>query len=157
MQTMITNYARYNHWANTKLSHWLLSLDPALMDRRTTSSFPTVALTVRHMQQSQMFWLTIITKRNLDLPTEPPTGQTDLGQLLAGSKLMVGAFTGYAETELMEEIESIDLTKPRYEFMLHAINHNTYHRGQIVTMCRVLGATDHVPAMDYEVFLWSER
>jgi uncharacterized damage-inducible protein DinB len=70
---------------------------------------------------------------------------------------METVFTGYTEAELMEEIESIDLTKPRYEFILHVINHNTYHRGQIVTMCRSLGATEQVPAMDYEVFLWSGR
>ena len=157
MQTMIAGYARYNHWANTKLSHWLLDLDPAILDRRTASSFPTMALTIRHMQQSQLFWLGIITKTTLDLPTEPSPGGTDFDLLLAGSRLIIAAFTGYTETELLEDIESIDLTKPRYEFMLHAINHNTYHRGQIVTMCRNLGATDHVPAMDYEVFLWFER
>ena len=157
MQTMIAGYARYNHWANTRLSHWLLGLDRAVLDRRTVSSFPTIALTIRHMQQSQLFWLGIITKRDLELPIDPPTGETDLGQLLAGSRLMAAAFTGYTETQLMEEIESIDLTRPRYDFILHAINHNTYHRGQIVTMCRSLGATDHVPALDYEVFLWSER
>jgi uncharacterized damage-inducible protein DinB len=157
MQTMIAGYARYNHWANTRLSHWLLSLDRAVLDRRTVSSFPTIALTIRHMQQSQLFWLGIITKRDLELPIDPPTGETDLGQLLAGSRLMAAAFTGYTETQLMEEIESIDLTRPRCDFILHAINHNTYHRGQIVTMCRSLGATDQVPALDYEVFLWSER
>lgn len=157
MQTMIAGYARYNHWANTRLSSWLLSLDQAVLDRRTASSFPTIALTVRHMQQSQLFWLGIITKRKPDLPTDPPEVETDLGQLLDGSRLMVAVFAGYTDTELMEDIQSIDLTKPRYEFILQVINHNTYHRGQIVTMCRGLGATDHVPAMDYEVFLWSEQ
>ena len=154
---MIAGYARYNHWANIKLSNWLLSLDQAFLDRPIASSFPTIALTIRHMQQSQLFWLGIITKKNLNLTTEPPAQKTDLGHLLAGSRLMEAAFKEYTESQLMEEIESIDLTKPRYEFILHAINHNTYHRGQIVTMGRSLGATDHVPAMDYEVFLWSGR
>ena len=157
MQTMIAGYAQYNHWANIRLSHWLLILDPALLDRPIASSFPTIALTIRHMQQSQLFWLGIITKRNLDLTTDPPAQETDFGRLLAGSRLMEAAFTTYNETQLLEQIESIDLKKPRYEFILHVINNNTYHRGQIVTMCRSLGATDHVPAMDYEVFLWSER
>jgi uncharacterized damage-inducible protein DinB len=157
MQNIITNYARYNHWANEKLSHWLLSLDPAILDRQTPSSFPTVALTVRHMQQSQLFWLGIITKMQPGLPGDITTPETDFGRLLAGSTLMVAAFTAYTEKELTEEVESIDMAKPRHEFILHAINHNTYHRGQIVTMCRSLGVVDHVPAMDYEVFLWSER
>ena len=157
MQYIITNYARYNHWANEKLSHWLLALEPAILDRQTPSSFPTIALTVRHMQQSQRFWLGIITKRKLDLPSESATAETYFGQLLAGSSLMVAVFAAYSEKELTEEVESIDMAKPRFEFILHAINHNTYHRGQIVTMCRSLGVVDHVPAMDYEVFLWSER
>jgi uncharacterized damage-inducible protein DinB len=156
MQIMIANYIRYNHWANETLCRWLLSLDPVLLNQRTTSSFPTVTLTIHHMRQSQLFWLGIITKKIQDLlPNEPPAGETDLGQLLAGSRLMATTFTGYTEPELLEEIQSIDLSKPRYEFIIHAINHNTYHRGQIVTMCRSLGATDHVPTMDYEAFLWS--
>jgi uncharacterized damage-inducible protein DinB len=29
---------------------------------------------------------------------------------------------------------------PIYESVLHAVNHGTYHRGQIVTMLRQLGA-----------------
>jgi uncharacterized damage-inducible protein DinB len=157
IQNIIANYARYNHWANEKLCHWLLSLNPMILDRQTPSSFATVALTVRHMQQSQLFWLEIITKRKLGLPREHTTPETDFGQLLAGSMLMVAAFAAYTEKELMEGVDSVDMTKPRYEFILHAINHTTYHRGQIVTMCRSLGVVDHVPAMDYEVFLWSER
>jgi hypothetical protein len=38
------------------------------------------------------------------------------------------------------------MVKSRYEFILHVINHSTHHRGQIVTMCRRLGAVDNIPA-----------
>ena len=39
----------------------------------------------------------------------------------------------------------------RYEFIQHMINHSTYHRGQLVTMGRVLGITD-APGTDYNFF-----
>jgi uncharacterized damage-inducible protein DinB len=82
---------------------------------------------------------------------------TNFSQLQAVSRLMLDEFGGYTEEELLEKVASTDMVQSRYEFILHAINHNSYHRGQIVTMCRHLGVVDNIPAMDYEVFLWSEQ
>jgi uncharacterized damage-inducible protein DinB len=38
--------------------------------------------------------------------------------------------------------------------LLHLFNHNTYHRGQLVTMLRQLGM-DKIPATDFIV--WSRK
>jgi DinB family len=105
------------------------------------------------------------TTKILPLPAEndatgtgvPATNVADLNfsLLLEGSRLMLNTVDAYTEDELLDKVASTDMLQSRYEFILHMINHNTYHRGQIVTMCRRLGVLDNVPAMDYEAFLLS--
>ena len=44
--------------------------------------------------------------------------------------------------------------QPVYQMVHHVMNHNSYHRGQLVTMLRQLGITK-IPQTDYIV--WSRR
>ena len=74
--------------------------------------------------------------------------------LLAGSQRLVDTCKTYSEEDLLQQLPSTDMIQPRYEYVLQVINHNSYHRGQIVTMSRFLGVTGKIPSMDYEVFLW---
>jgi len=157
IQKIILNYVRYNRWANEKLTGWLKSLDRELLYKQTPSSFPSVERTIHHMEQSQQFWLEIIGKKQLLLPEGIDTVESGLNLLMAGAQLMVDTFGAYTEEELLEQIPSTDMVQSRYEFILHVINHNSYHRGQIVAMCRQLGVVENIAAMDYEVFLWSSR
>ncbi|MGI8581133.1 MAG: DinB family protein [Chitinophagaceae bacterium] len=43
-----------------------------------------------------------------------------------------------------------------YEMLLHLFNHQTFHRGQIVTMFRQLGF-DKIPPTDFIVFSRSKK
>ncbi|HEY6901742.1 MAG TPA: DinB family protein [Puia sp.] len=151
---LILSYTQYNHWANEKLVSWLTSLDRGLLYQQTPSSFPSLILTVEHMQQSHQFWLDVIAKKELIVPDETDAAALNFSLLLAASKLMLDTFGAYTEEDLLEEVASPDMFHSRYEFILHAINHNSYHRGQIVTICRRLGVVDNIPSMDYDVFLW---
>jgi uncharacterized damage-inducible protein DinB len=157
IQKVILSYAKYNYWANEKLSRWLMSLDRELLHKQTPSSFASVELTVQHMHQSQQFWLGIIANKQVALPDGTDAAAPGFSLLLTGSKLMLDTFGAYTEAALLEKVASTDMIQSRYEFILHMINHNSYHRGQIVTMCRHLGVVDNIPAMDYEVFLWSSH
>ncbi|MGZ3844574.1 MAG: DinB family protein, partial [Flavisolibacter sp.] len=44
--------------------------------------------------------------------------------------------------------------QPIYQMLLHAFNHGTYHRGQLVNMLRQLGV-DKIPGTDF--IAWSRR
>ncbi|MBL0256882.1 MAG: hypothetical protein IPQ03_04840 [Bacteroidetes bacterium] len=65
-------------------------------------------------------------------------------------------FLTYTNNELTEEIElNMSWSKnklSRYEYIIHVINHSTYHRGQVVTIARGLGITENIPATDYNFF-----
>jgi uncharacterized damage-inducible protein DinB len=44
---------------------------------------------------------------------------------------------------------------PLWQMMHHVVNHSTYHRGQVVTMLRQLGATQ--PSTDFLIFYDSAK
>jgi uncharacterized damage-inducible protein DinB len=154
---LILSFVNYNHWANGKLSDWLTGLDSELLYRQISSSFASIELTVQHMQESQQFWLGIITKKGIPLTNETDAAATNFNLLLAGSRRLADAVGGFTEQELLETVASTDMLQSRCAFILHVINHNSYHRGQIVTICRQLGVVDNIPALDFEVFLWSSQ
>jgi uncharacterized damage-inducible protein DinB len=45
-----------------------------------------------------------------------------------------------------------EATRGRFDFIQHAMNHSTYHRGQLVTIGRNLGYID-APMTDYNFYL----
>jgi uncharacterized damage-inducible protein DinB len=112
------------------------------------------------MIHAQTFWLAIITEADVKKPDESikfNVTDNDIDNLLAGSQQILDKCESYSEDELVKQLPSTDMVQHRYEYILHVINHNSYHRGQIVTMSRCLGVVDNIPAMDYEAFLWSGR
>jgi uncharacterized damage-inducible protein DinB len=79
-----------------------------------------------------------------------------IDELNAGAQKMVEVYSNYTEEELCERVKTTDMIQSRAFLIMHAINHNSYHRGQIITMCRILGLTKNIPSTDYDVFLWTE-
>jgi uncharacterized damage-inducible protein DinB len=160
IKKIIINYTRYNHWANEKMVQWLQTLDTALLYKETASSYNSIDLTVQHMNRAQNYWIAVITEddiRRLDESVKYNDVDNTLRNLPAGSKRMLDIFGAYPEEELTQKLFTGDMVQERYEFILHCLNHNTYHRGQIITMSRCLGITDNIPAMDYDVFLWARN
>lgn len=160
LNKLISNYTRYNLWANEQMAQWLKTLERNILYKETPSSFGSIDLTLQHMNNAQNFWFAIITGADSTKPGEAirlNAANVIVDDLLAGSQQMLTQFTAYTEEELLKQIPSNDMIQSRYDFILQVINHNTYHRGQIVTMSRCLDVVDNIPAMDYEVFLWLEQ
>jgi uncharacterized damage-inducible protein DinB len=155
---MISSYTMYNYWANERMTQWLKTLEKNILYKQTPSSYGSIDLTLQHMNRAQNFWLTIITEGDvtkLDETVKVNAIDITINNLLAGSQQMCDQFMGYDEVELLQQVHSTDMVQSRYEYILHMINHNSYHRGQIVTMSRCLDIDNNIPPMDYEVFLWS--
>lgn len=160
LRKAIGSYIIYNHWANTRLTEWLKSLDSELLYQETHSSFASIDLTLQHMKNAQNFWYAVITKgdiKRLDETIKINAVDKVIQELLTGSQKMVDTFTAFSEQEMLESVASPVMTKSRHEFILHVINHNSYHRGQIVTIARILGINSDIPETDFEAFLWFEQ
>jgi uncharacterized damage-inducible protein DinB len=160
LQEAIHDYIIYNHWSNKKMTQWLKGLDSELLYTETESSFASIDLTLQHMKNAQNFWYAIITKKNVEKLDERiivKSTDTVIEELLQGSQKMADTYTKFNDQELLTKVTSPAMTKSRYDFIFHVINHNSYHRGQIVTIARFLGITKDIPETDYEAFLWFEQ
>jgi uncharacterized damage-inducible protein DinB len=159
-RTIIGSYTHFNHWANERLVHWLRSLEQELLYRQVRSSFGSIDLTLQHMIHAQNFWYAAITERN---PTQfhetIRVNEVDvvMNELVEGSKKMFDRYAAYTDEELLKQLPSTELLQSRYEYILHVVNHNSYHRGQVVTLARNVGVTGEIPFTDYDAFLWCRQ
>ncbi len=136
---------------------WLGTLEESLLYKGIPSSFGSIDLTLQHIHHAQKFWLAVLAEADitkLDETTQYNAAGKVMDDLLAGSRQILDIVEAYTEEELLKQVSSPVLVQSRYEFVLHVVNHNSYHRGQIVTMSRGGGVRDDIPALDYEVFLW---
>ncbi len=65
-------------------------------------------------------------------------------------------FGAFEETDLLTELH-LDTPwaknrLPRYEYIVHVVNHSSFHRGQLVTMARQLGIDKDIPNTDYNIY-----
>lgn len=159
LQKLIHNYASYNSWANSKYYDWLRGIDETLLYKKVPSSFNSIDKTIQHILKAQLFWTDFIALRhisNFDWLFNQNQAQNNLLQLKNQSVDMKNEFLTYSEEELMEFItlnESWAKNKlSRYEYIMHVINHSTFHRGQMLTIARGLGIQDSLPSTDYNFF-----
>src|SRR5213596_2242406 len=139
----------YNAWANRRVFTALRALPPEQYFRDLKSSHGGIHGTLCHIVWAEQLWLhRWLGKAN---PTVPQ-GQ-DLKSLAAvrGRWEEVEAERGRFLAEMTEpRLDETRLVKPSSggeyvhtfrQMFRHFINHSSYHRGQIVTFMRQLGAT----------------
>lgn len=155
LQRLMTRYAAHNLWANERLTDFLKSGDRELCYREVPSSFNSIARTFNHILSTQEFWYSVVTgsKNTSRRWSEPNPDVEEVFQaLIEHSRLTLEAVEKYSDEDL-EELTRVKTSwfegiSPRYDYLHQMLNHATYHRGQIVTMCRALGLTD-IPNTDY--------
>lgn len=111
------------------------------------------------MLRTQRFWLLFIEERSIqrfNWAVRENAATVILDELTSQSVEMEMAFKKFSADELEKKLV---LQTPwaknslsRFEYIMHVINHGTFHRGQIVTMARTLGITQGIPATDYNIF-----
>jgi len=157
LQNLATRFLRYNLWANERLTAWLMTLDRNTLYEKTGSSFGTIDRTLQHMLSGQIYWHTILVKGQINafnLPVREHAVEEVIADLVKSSQQLITDLSIFNDQQLMESIRVSDSMQSRCEYILHAVNHGSYHRGQVVTMCRALGVTGEIPVTDYEGYLW---
>lgn len=155
----MADLSAYNTWANLEISRWLITVNPELLTAATPSSFPTIDQTLQHMLRTQKFWLLFVTSQSLSgfswaVRTEKPL--LIMEELNHQSAEMERIFCSFTESEL-EVVLHLSMPwaqnqLPRFHYLMHVLNHSTFHRGQIITMARQLGITEGIPATDYNIY-----
>jgi uncharacterized damage-inducible protein DinB len=138
----------YHAWATAKTLESVqpLSHEELLRDMRTSHS--SVWGTLDHTYRADALWLKRLggdpdVKLSAIDPVSDLEGlQRSWQAAQTGLISFAGSLSDADWTRVVEYrfLSGKEGRSPVYETLLHVVNHGTYHRGQIVTMLRLLGA-----------------
>jgi uncharacterized damage-inducible protein DinB len=161
MKELLLQYAKYNVWANTRLTTVISKLDAGLAEKEIVSSFPSIKATAMHTWCAEAIWL-----QRLNLVEKPlwmekvftGTFEEALSEWLKTSEQLVAFVERQFEDRGFEHmLQYYNLQKrpmklPVFTVLTQAFNHSSYHRGQLVTMLRQIGVTK-IPSLDLVQFV----
>jgi uncharacterized damage-inducible protein DinB len=163
MKQQLLDYANYNLWANTRMVDLFREQPSELLRQEVVSSFPSIRLTLLHLWGAEDIWY----RR---LKGESP--KAFLSDTFSGTDTEL--FDGFLATstairDLIAEKDATFLstpltfglltatgqfTHPPSEMLQHIFNHQSGHRGQLITMGRQLGIQSF-PRVDY--IIWARE
>jgi uncharacterized damage-inducible protein DinB len=134
-------------WATRQLLKACALLTLVQLDGDLGASHSSVLRTFRHIYDGERVWLVRLVDAGVwRLPMEPaPEHSFDFlvqswPELWRGYRQWIESAP---DADLTHEFRTLlpdaDLWGPRWQIVLHAVNHSTLHRGQIITMLRKLG------------------
>jgi uncharacterized damage-inducible protein DinB len=138
----------YNAWANRRSLAATEKLTPEQFIKPLGSSFSSVRDTLAHIYGAEWIWLERFQGRS---PAALPdiTQFEDVASLrerwLDHEQRLLAFVRGLTQSDLDREMEYKTFkfgvySNPLWQSMQHLVNHGTYHRGQVTTMLRQLGA-----------------
>lgn len=159
---MLLQYAAYNLWANGQLLELVAGLPVEQQVQEVASSFPSLRQTVLHMLDAEsIWWQRIRLQERVVRPSDSFEGTLkDAVQQIAHLDRQWQEWIGAAQEHTLQHVflyansKREQFKQPTFQMLLHLFNHNTYHRGQIVTLLRQLGITK-IPPTDF--IIWSRK
>jgi uncharacterized damage-inducible protein DinB len=138
----------YDSWANQRTLGSCAPLTPEQFTRDLHSSFPSVRDTLAHIYGAEWLWLERWHERippSLPSAADFPDLQTLRARWLDHQRNLDAYIASLTSAELERVIKYKNTRGTPFEgpigpMLRHVVNHSTYHRGQIVTMLRQLGA-----------------
>jgi uncharacterized damage-inducible protein DinB len=139
---------RYNRWANGRVFGAVSHLSPEEFAEDLGSSHPSVRDTLLHIVWAEWIWL----QRWNGVSPQLVFQGTDFPSLAAVKarwsevEIEQHAFLEAVTAErLLTVVRYVNLEGETWQYplwrqMYHVVNHSTYHRGQLTTMLRQLGA-----------------
>jgi uncharacterized damage-inducible protein DinB len=155
MKKILLQYASYNVWANQRIVDCITNLSDDQIRREVNSSFKSIYATMVHLWDVESIWWQ---RMKLQEQQEWPGVNFNGSVLELGANLMkqskqwkewVDLATDAAlEHEFIyRNSKKEQFKQPVYEALMHLFNHQTYHRGQLVTMMRQVGV-EVIPGTD---------
>ncbi|MBA3674882.1 MAG: DinB family protein [Chitinophagaceae bacterium] len=161
MKQLLQQYAAYNLWANKKIIETANQLSEEQVNKEIVSSFPSVYKTFLHLMEVEYVWWERLKLTEHDTPSGWFTGDfTELSKKLLELSRQWQEWIESANEVNITHVFAYQNSKkehfkqPVYEMLLHLFNHQTLHRGQLITMFRQLGL-NKIPPTDFIV--WSRK
>ena len=159
MKQLLQQYAAYNFWANKIMVERIAQLPEKIITIETKSSYNSIYKTVLHlMDVESVWWQRLKLQEHVEWP-----GKLFDGNFAELSKRLLVLSKQWAEW--VSRVNDVNLShvfayqnskkehfkQPVYEMLIQVFNHQTFHRGQLVTMMRQNGI-EKIPATDFIVF-----
>jgi len=138
----------YNRWANVRVLEAARALNQEQFTRDLRSSFPSVRDTLAHILGAEWIWLERwkgISPKSLLKAADFP----DIASLQARWDEVEGERANFIRALTPERLGAVisyvntsgqTFAYELWKMLAHVVNHSTYHRGQITTMLRQVGA-----------------
>ena len=161
MKELLTQYATFNLWANQKMTDAIMLLPEEKINAEIISSFPSLFKTVLHLLDGEsIWWQRLKLQEHIERPSETFTGSfEELQKKLLQQSSLFSEWVSNANEPQLQHVFAFVREKEQYKMqvcnmLLHLFNHNSYHRGQLVTMLRQSGVTK-IPSTDFAAYLRS--
>jgi len=144
----LKNLLEYHYWARDRLLDALEPLTPEQFTRELGSSFTSIRDTVAHLHSAEWAWHRrwIGSSPSAPLPNDRFASVADVRRAWMETEGDVRRFVDeLGEQGAAKVIDYTLLTgaagsSPFWRMLQHVVNHASYHRGQITTMLRQMGA-----------------
>lgn len=144
----VAHLVDFHYWSRDRMLAAVDSLTPAQYVQPMGNSFSSVRDTLNHVYGAEWVWYS---RWNGVSPTAFPPGeeipdQATLRERWSAVEGNVRAYLercGQGELDRVIEYRLMSGTagaSPLWQMVAHVVNHATYHRGQVTTMLRQLGA-----------------
>ncbi len=138
----------FNAWANHRTIEACAALAPEQFTRDLASSFPSVRDTLAHIYGAQWIWLErwhVRTPVAFPSAADFPDLDTVRRRFIEIDRNLVDFAASLNADDLHRVIQfktmaGVANAQPLWQLLQHVANHSTYHRGQITTLLRQLGA-----------------
>ncbi len=152
----------YNTWANYRMLDACNSLTDEQFTRELGSSFRSVRDTLAHIMGAEWVWLERWNGRSpgaLPVAEQFPNLASVRAHWAGIERDLLRFVAGLTQADLervgeYRTLKGGTFANPLWQTLQHLVNHGTYHRGQVTTMLRQLGA---VPSSTDLIQFYRER
>ncbi len=148
LKQLVLAQTGYNEWATRRVLNACSSLSLEQLESELGASHSSVLGTLNHIYDGELVWLERLKEDGIwRLPEEPAPARSFKFLVQAWPELWLGYrqwIDSASEADLTHEFTTLlpaeaQLRGPRWQIILHVVNHSTLHRGQIITMLRTFG------------------
>ncbi len=159
MKQLLQQYSAYNFWANKIITEKISTVPNDIIMKEMGNSFGSIYKTVVHlMDVESIWWQRLKLQEHVEWPGKifDKDFENLSKELMILSKQWDVWVSEASEMQLThvfgyQNSKKEFFKQPVYEMLLHLFNHQTFHRGQLITMMRQNGI-EKIPATDFIVF-----
>jgi uncharacterized damage-inducible protein DinB len=138
----------FNSWANRRTLEACAALAPEQFTRDLGSSFRSVRDTLAHIYGAEFVWFERWHNRvpgGLPAATDFPDLESVRRRLSDIDRNLIDYVASLTPQDIQRIVQfktmaGAEISQPLWQCLQHLVNHGSYHRGQVATMLRQLGA-----------------